>query len=476
MRIHILALLILGSLSSPGTRADNLPNLGDDSQKLLSPQQEQSIGAGALRYLRLSPQWQGDVEVNDYLNRVVSRIVSANSEIKQSFTVVGLQDDSINAFAIPGGVIGVNSGLVMASQNESELAGVFSHEMAHVTQHHVSRLMEAQKRAMWPTLATMAAALLMARSNSDLALAGLTSSQAYNIQNTLDFTRLHEREADRIGMRYLQQSGFDPHGMPDFFQRLQQQTRFVESNAPGYLRTHPITQDRIADSEARLTELPYRQYPDSLDYLLIKEKIRVLSQSPERLKDEYDSRMHGNSGRALGIARYGLARLYLKERNTRRAWELAEPLLDSLPHPMVQLLAAEIQLVRQQPEVAEKLLNAGLERYPDSAALRQLRIQLLIKSRRGTDALEAIQDYQTRFPDTIDTWEWQANAYNQLGQEAESHLALGEFYWRLGANGDAIRQLRIAKEQPKLDSYVAARIASRLKEMQSQAREQDRGK
>lgn len=474
MRIHTLTLLICGALMVGTGHADELPDLGDNSQKILSPQQEQRIGAGALRYLRMSPQWQGDAEINDYLNRIVGRIVAANADIKQSFTLIGLQDDAINAFAIPGGVIGVQSGLILASQNESELAGVFCHEMAHVTQHHVSRLMEAQSNAFWPTLAAMAAAILLARSNSNIALAGMTSSQAYSVQNTLDFTRQHEREADRIGMRYLQQSGLDPRGMPDFFQRLQRQTRFAESGAPDYLRTHPVTQERTSDTESRLAKLAYRQYPDSIDYQLVKEKTRVMSQASEQLKEEYKTRLTGNSGRELHIAQYGLARLYLKERDTRNAWELAEPLIERLPHSMTLLLAAEIQLARQQPEIASKLLDDGLKRYPGSAALREMQISALIKAKRGTDALEAIQDYQNRYPEAMDAWEWLANAHDQLGHEAESHLALAEFYWRLGASGDAIRQLRIAKQQPRLDPYVAARISSRLKEMQSQAKERDK--
>lgn len=466
MKRSILALLLISHLSY----ADNLPDMGDQSQALLSPQQEKAVAEDALRYLRMSPQWLGDAEVNSYLNQLVSRIVLSNPDIKQNFTLVGLQDESINAFAVPGGAIGVHTGLILASQNESELAAVFSHEMAHVTQHHMSRLMEAQQRSLWPTMAAIAAAILLARSNTNLSAAGIAGAQAYSIQNTLDFTRNHEREADSIGLRYLQQSGFDPHGMPDFFNRLQQKTRFNESSAPNYLRTHPITQDRISEAESRLQDLPYHQYPNSLDYLLIKEKVRVLTQPLGQLNTEYTSRIAGNSGRNLLITQYGLARLRLKEHDLTRAWALAEPLIKQLPHSMTRLLAAEILIARQQPQAARALLEEGLKLNPESAPLKELLIQALIQAKQANSALSLTQEYQQQHPESLDVWEWQANIHHQLGQEAESHLALAEFYWRLGASGDAMRQLRIAKAQGNLSPYVSARIESRLKVMQQEAK------
>lgn len=472
MRLHLLALLLGTTLASPAL-SDALPDLGDQSQAILSPQQEKRIAAGALRYLRLSPQWLGDAEINDYLNQLTARLIAENAEIKQTFSVVGLQDDSINAFAVPGGVLGVNSGLILASQTESELAGVMAHEMAHVTQHHISRLIEAQKRSLWPTVAAMAAAIIAARNSSTAAAAGLTTVQALNIQNTLDFTRTHEREADRIGMRYLQQAGFDPQGMSDFFMRLQNQMRFAESGAPGYLRTHPLTEERIADSRGRLRDLPYRQYPDSLDYLLVREKIRTLSLPVERLKIEFENRIKGNSGQAQSVARYGLARLWLRERNLSEAAGIGEQLLKDLPHAMTTQLQAEILLARQEHGRAIQLLRTGLENHPDAAALRETLIQALSKNGQGKEALQLVEDYRRRYPDSIDAWEWQAQIHNKLGQEAESHLALAEFYWRLGAGGDAMRQLRIARQQGNVDGYTAARISSRLKEMQMQMREQD---
>lgn len=464
MKLTLIALFLACHVAY----ADNLPDLGDQSQVLLSPQQEKTVAQDALRYLRMSPQWLGDAEVNDYLNQLVAKIVLGNPEIKQNFTTVGLQDETINAFAVPGGAIGVHTGLLLSSQNESELAGVLSHEMAHVTQHHMSRLMEAQQRTLWPTLAAMAAAILLARSNGDISSAGIAAAQAYSVQNTLDFTRAHEREADRIGMRYLQQSGFDPRGMPDFFNRLQQKNRFNESNAPNYLRTHPITQERIADAESRLNNLPYHQFPNSLEYLLIKEKIRVLTLPRAQLEGEYATRLAGNSGQNLLITQYGLARLKRKERDIAGAWSLTEPLLKKLPHPMTSLLAAEILIARQQPQAARALLEEALKLTPESAPLQETLIQALTEAKEATAALAAVQDYQRQFPEAFDAWEWKANIHHQLGQQAESHLALAEFYWRLGASGDAMRQLRIAKAQGNLSSYVSARIDSRLKAMQQE--------
>lgn len=472
MKLHILALCVATLFSLP-VRADELPDLGDQSQAVLSPQQEDRIAADALRYLRLSPVWMGDAEINSYLDQLAARLAAGNVDIRRNFTVVGLQDDAINAFAVPGGVLGVNSGLILATQTESELAGVLAHEISHVTQRHISRLMEAQRRNLWPTLAALTAAIIAARSNSSAAMAGITTAQALNMQTTLDFTRAHEREADRIGMRYLQEAGFDPRGMADFFERLQNQTRFQESGTPSYLRTHPLTGDRVADARNRLREQPYRHYVDSLTYLLVREKIRALSLSTERLKVEYDSRVAGNSGQAQAVARYGQARLLLRENQPSAALQLAEPLAGELAHPMTAQLLAEALMAMQRHNEAVSVLEKALQATPDSASLRETQIQALRKARRANEALRAVEDYRRRFPDHMDAWEWQAQIYNQLGRDTESHMALAEFYWRLGASGDAMRQLRIARQHGDLDSYTSARISSRLKEMQEQARELD---
>jgi predicted Zn-dependent protease len=234
-------LLALMTLAMPAAIGQGLPDLGDVSQSDFSPVQERRMGDSIMREIRSDRSYSDDAEAVDYLNTLGYRLVSASPDTRQDFDFFLILDPQVNAFALPGGFIGVNSGLILAAQSESELAGVMSHEIAHVTQRHIARMLSAQKQAQLISLAGLALAILAARANSDLAQAALVGSQANYIQTALNFTRDNEREADRVGFQILERAGFDPHGIPLFFERLQRSTRFHEGGAPSYLRTHPLT-------------------------------------------------------------------------------------------------------------------------------------------------------------------------------------------------------------------------------------------
>jgi len=261
----LAALLIAGT-----ALADELPDLGDVSQSALSPAQERKLGEGIMAQIRSNPAYLDDAEVNDYLDTLGYRLVSNSPDPSGAFEFFALEDSAINAFALPGGFIGVHSGLISAAQGESELASVMSHEIAHVTQRHIARLIAAQQRIGLASMAALAVAILAARSNSQVSAAAIAAAQAGSIQSQLNFTREHEREADRIGLQIMEKSGFDVHAMPIFFERLQKATRVYETGAPSHLRTHPLTFERIADIQSRIENVPFRQVPDSLEFQLVR--------------------------------------------------------------------------------------------------------------------------------------------------------------------------------------------------------------
>ena len=468
--LRLMPLLFALALSLPSA-ADDLPELGDKSQALLSYQQEAGIAEDALRYMREQDDWLGDMEVNEYLTSVVAKLANGSPEVHQRFHVYALNEPSVNAFAIPGGMLCVHTELILTTANESELASVLGHEMAHVTQHHLARMLAKQQSTMWPTMAAMAMAILAAHAGSDVPMATLSAASAYNAQSQLTFQRDNEREADRVGIHYLEQSGFDPHAMPTFFANLQQHERFVESNAPVYLRTHPVTPERIADAQGRVANLPYRQYPDSLDYLLVKEKVRVLTRPLEVLRKEYTQRMAGNSGQAALVARYGQARLLLREADTAQAYAIALPLENSLPHPMVSELIAEILMAQGKPEAALQYLQEARSRYPNRTALVEEEIEAALGANQPQTALTATEDGLTLQPDDPEWYEWRARAFDKLDRQSDSHAALAEYYWRLGATGDAMRQLRIAQTIAKLSPEQQLALKARITEMQKDKRE-----
>ncbi len=223
--------------------AQQLPDLGDSSQAALSPAQERKIGEAIVRQIRAQGFYLQDPEVNDYLNELGHRLVAASHDTKQDFEFFAVPDPQINAFALPGGYIGVHTGLVLLAQNESELASVLAHEISHVTQRHMSRMVANQKNSMLLSLAGLALAVLASRAGgangSQGVQAAIAGSQALAAQNQLNFTRENEYEADRIGFSRLVAAGFDPNGMAVFMERLQRASRFADGNTPSYLRTHP---------------------------------------------------------------------------------------------------------------------------------------------------------------------------------------------------------------------------------------------
>ena len=250
-----------------------LPDLGDPAQAELTPVQERRIGEEALREIRLDPSYLNDPEVESYLGALGNRLVSASRTLNRDFIFFALSDPTINAFAMPGGVIGVHSALILMTQSESELASVLGHEIGHIEQRHMVRMLSKQGNALAMVLASLLVAVLAGRNSPQAAEAAIATGQAAAIQNTLSYSRDFEREADRVGLQILDAAGFDTQGMPMFFERLLKTTRMVENNAPSYLRTHPLTSERIADIGARVKESHYRQVPDSADYVLVKAKL-----------------------------------------------------------------------------------------------------------------------------------------------------------------------------------------------------------
>jgi predicted Zn-dependent protease len=272
------ALGLCPSLVSSDVSGTDLPDFGDSSGSLISPTQELEFGEAFMRSVRAQATLVSDPDLNRYIRRLGDRLVGNSDAPGYPFTFFIVQDSAINAFAGPGGYIGVHTGLILAARNESELAGVMAHEIAHVTQRHLLRAYEAANQLSLPTAAaTIAAILLGVATNSDAGIAAASAIQAGSIQYQLNFTRANEKEADRIGIQTLGRSGIDPFGMPSFFERLYQSTRlYGAANIPEFLSTHPVTTDRIAESMQRAEQQGRGKELDSLEFQLQRARLEVL--------------------------------------------------------------------------------------------------------------------------------------------------------------------------------------------------------
>ena len=463
--------LLLLLCFSPCAMSDGLPDLGDVSQTVLSPLQERQIGRQSMLQIRASRQYLDDAEVNDYLNQLGAKLVENSPEPSLDFEFFAINDYSVNAFAMPGGFVGVNAGLLLTTQSESELASVLSHEISHVTQHHLARMIAGQQGDGLVSLAAIAIAILAARTNPQAAEAAIVSVQAGAIQKQLNFTRTYEEEADRIGLQLLQKSGFNTRAMPEFLERLQKSTRLLDSNAPNYMRTHPITSDRIAEIENRVQKQPYRLIPDSLNFQLVRTKlIAAQKTAPDAITYFSDALGTQNFGNPIA-QRYGLASALLRNNEIERAvQELAtlrkqartNPM--SQNNPMIETLAGQVKRAAKNDVDALAFYRSAVQNFPQHRALIYDYAELLLQDKQAGIAVKLLTEQLTRHPSDTTLYDLQARAYAMQGKPIEQHQAQAYSYAWQGNLYAAIEQLELAK-QAGGSFYQLSTVESDLREL-----------
>jgi predicted Zn-dependent protease len=443
-----LLLLLLSLCFSPLAPGEGLPDLGDVSQAVLTPSQERQIGRQSMLQIRASKQLLNDAEIDDYLNQLGYRLVENSAEPSLGFEFFTINDHGINAFAIPGGYIGVNSGLLLTAQSESELAAVLSHEIAHVTQHHIARMIAGQQNDSLASMVAIAIAILAARNSPQVSQAAIAGAQAGSLQSQLNFTRTYEQEADRIGLDILQKSNLNIHAMPEFLDRLQKATRLLEGNAPNYLRTHPITSDRIADIENRVSGQPYRLLPDSLSFHLVRAKLiaaqKNVADAIAYFSDALDTqKKHGNS-----IAqRYGLVISLLRNNEIGRATqELAVLRKQAGSNPMIETLAGQVKRATKNNADTLAFYRGAVQNFPQHRALIYDYTNLLLQSHQAGAAVKLLAEQIIRHPSDTTLYNLQAKAYAMQGKRLEQHQAQAYSYVWQGNLLAALEQLEMAKQ------------------------------
>jgi len=457
--------------------AQALPDLGDISQVKLSPAQERKLGEAIVREARAQGGILNDPEVNDYLNELGNRLVSVSPDAKQDFDFFAVGDGSINAFALPGGYIGVNTGLILLAQTESELASVLAHEITHVTQRHIARQLQGQQDGLLMSLAALAVAMLAARaggaSSGDAAQAAIATSQALALQSRLNYTREFEYEADRIGFQRLVAAGFDPHATATFMEKLQRSSRFLEGSAPSYLRTHPITFERIAEAQGRAEPLPYRQVTDSIDFHMVRALLRSYAGTDREAVAFFDDALAEHKYNSVVAARYGLVASLLRAKNYPRAKaELATLETIAPPHPMVEAMAGHVLMEAGDLGAAIRRFEAALARYPNKLQLVYDYPGALLKAGRPADAAAFLEQQMQRFPSNGPLHRIAAQAYAALGKRLQQHRHQGEFYAWAGDLRGAVVQLELAAKAGDGDFYQTSVVETRLRTLRRELAEQ----
>jgi predicted Zn-dependent protease len=465
-------------LTPPALGDSVLPDLGESARADLSPQLEKKIGESIMNDIRLhEPSYVDDPEINDYLNRLGLRLVSASTDPGGDFHFFAIRDNQVNAFAMFGGYIGVNTGTILVAQSESELAGVIGHEVSHVTQNHLARQISAQKQQSVLGMIAMAVALLAARSNSQAAGGAIAGSEAAMIQSHLAFSRDFEREADRVGYDILQKAGFDPRGMSEFFERLQRSSRVYENNAPVYMRSHPITLERISDMQNRQQRAPYKQIRDSLDFQLVRAKLRAQLGTAKDAVNDFEILLRERKFASEVAARYGMAyALFRAKKYTQAEQELEMVRRQKSGSAMAEDLAGEIKAAAGDLNSAANIFREALQRFPTSRALAYGYADVLF-SLRNYDRLQAFLDEQLQsYTSDPKLYGLQAKTHAVQGRKLQQHRALAEMYVLQGRMIQAIEQLQFAQRAGDGNFYEQSVVDARLRELKKQQMEEAKQK
>ncbi len=469
LRPHLVALILListlSSQAETGNEQDiNLPNIGDSTGTLISPIQEQQLGRAFMRSVRQQTSISQDPEIRDYIDAIGKRLGSVSDSPTYPFHFFIVMNPAINAFAGPGGYIGVHSGLILATESESELASVIAHEIAHVTQRHLYQAFEDSKRLSLPTAAATLAALLIGSQSPEAGQAAIMAIQAGSVQHQINFTRDNEKEADSIGMQTLARSNYDPHSMPLFFEKLQQSSRFYGKGPPEFLRTHPVTSARIADTRSRSEKYGYRQVTDSIDYLLVKAKLLVLSDKNSRNTIKlFKKRLTRGTSEQKDVAQYGLALAFHKNEEFSNAIPLFRKLVEKnpqQPHYVTALAAALFEGGEHKKSLAT--YKSAIEHFPALLSIRQSYGEALLRSGQAKKAQQQFLVIDRYILTSPELYRLIARTYKLTGEAAQSHRHLAESYYLNGRINEAIRQLTLAQKAAKNDFYLLTQIEERL--------------
>ena len=497
------------AMQSPDAKSSNLPNrntlqsqpnvilpdMGDPGGGSLSRIDERKYGEMIMRQIRPDPDYSNDLPIYDFLNAMERRLLQAAKQLQlgganeqgsgaYNFEVFAVKDTSINAFALPGGYIGFHTGLLVSAETDSEVASVMGHETGHVLQRHLARQMDKQATNTMIAIAGMVLGALAMSRNPSAAVGLMQGGQAMAIDNQLSYSRDAEREADRVGFQILEASGYDVNGAPGFFQRLQRATGVMDKGVPAYVRTHPLTTDRIADMQDRARRVATRTVPTAVEFHFIKARARMeqsgTSSGLYDLKNTFESlskqpqaskQMEGVYGLALIAQRQGKidqAEIYLQQaRNLAQA--------SSAPGSPVQrqslsldITASELALAKGKGAEALQIAQVTLRTYPQSYAAGAATINADLALGRTNDAIAWLKARTRLQPNEIVWWSLLSKAYDQAKNVPMRHFALGEKYALEGAWPSAIEQLKIARSAGGSDYYQGSSIDARLREMQRQ--------
>ncbi len=462
-------MMLLPAPSSVHAQGSTLPELGEAATRYLDPDDERMIGRRFLRELTAMDNYIPDHELRHYLNNLGKQIGSKANLGGITPKLNLIRENELNAFAVPGGYITFNSGLLLTTGNESELASVVGHEIAHLSQRHLPRMIARSQASKIPTTAAILASILV---GGQAGVAGVTLANATLLSNQLAYSREFEREADAIGIDLMAKSGYNPRAMSDFFAKLQRFNFVSDKAVPEFLRTHPLSYTRMAESEARISVYPRVQHESSLDFHLARARVQALYGDPQAdTLQILEDRIKQSRGIQRLAWQYGLVLALMEARQLDAATALADEVIGHLPDtPQVQAARAEITRRSGNPAAASLAYGKLVEKYPESGYLRYAYLETLLEAGNAEAAKKFTRFQLRRHPGEYELYPLLSRANVALGLLAEAHQADAEYHVVLGRFGAALSSLKLAlRENNDESQYLTQAIMARIEELEREA-------
>ncbi|MCY4157039.1 MAG: M48 family metalloprotease [Gammaproteobacteria bacterium] len=479
-----LALLLSAHALPAGGQAgqgQDLPDMGSLADSVLTGAEEREIALSVMEQIRRAGKLVADPEINEYISDVGKRLAYRAQNGDHQFHFFVVQDPSINAFALPGGYIGVHTGLIEATANESELAGVLAHEIAHVTQRHISRQIQAMRGNGIMSMAMLAGALLVGGllgGGGEMMQGALMASQGMALQQRINFTRAHEHEADRIGIGTLAEAGFDPRGLPSFFETMSRKESLASAAIPEILRTHPVSVNRIAEARSRITPQMMREADSSLNYYLAQAQAQLLdSENPELALRRFRSRPLTETPGDIGKF-YGEGLALLEAGRPAEAREVLRTLRKKHPNSIpLRIAEARATASAGNAAAARRAFEDALRLFPGNVSIAHRYAEALIADGQAPKARELLLEYLINDKLNLETTRLLAQASGESGQVADAHYFMAEYeLMRRNLNG-AHTQLRLAlTAAEQSDEVRRSRIEARLEQVELMGERGDRRK
>jgi predicted Zn-dependent protease len=467
----VLTLILVSQLS---IAENNLPDISGPASAELSVSKEIELGQILISQVRASLPVSNDPELSQYIHSLGTRITSAGVNSNFPFTFILVNNSDINAFALPGGIVAINTGLLILSEKESEVASVFAHEIAHVTQRHIARnFANAKSFSVISALTLLGSILAAAYGGGELGQAAIITTQSGLQERRLAYSRSFEQEADRVGMQFLVNANIDPEGMPAFFERLNKHTQLNRGQIPEFLSSHPLTTNRISESKSRASQYNGSFTSNTIHFDYAKARAIALSNSPSQLADFYrkKNKIPGSLSDtetytyALSLSRIGKSQQALQQ--------LKLITLNADNELTIKLARAQIQIVDGQYDQAQKLLKSLEQIYPSNSSIKYYLATALSDNGNPQLALQKLDQVDNTQPVNPIFDKLKAKVASKANLAWLSHESLSDYYAAHGQYGTAMEQIQLSLRASGLDSNSKARIEAKKDQLREARKRRD---